>query len=212
MIYHTAFALLPSKLAHVLAVILSDFGVLLIPAVGIPSLFTPAPQPASITAICLTAIARPADEKHHAATDLSTKQLSERHFLRHCPHSGGVDNDGFSWQPELHCPVRASARRPFKQKPRPFPRSGFLFLRRLFATLTSLRFAPAMTHLRTRRCQKNRAFRCALTFLKELLCSRRNRFVPERIALLHGELLPFKRYSSNRCGFSRDSGNSGGVP
>jgi hypothetical protein len=107
--------------------VLADFRIFLVAPVGFPQLLTPAFLSALTAAIALASIARPANEKHQAATDRPAKQLSKRHFRRHCSQ-GGMDNDDFSWQPELHCcVVRLLRRSRHKQKPRPLPRSGFLF-------------------------------------------------------------------------------------
>jgi hypothetical protein len=81
--------------------VLADLRILLVTPVGFTKLLSPAFLPAFPAAVDLTSITRTADEKHHAATDCPAKQLSKRIFRRHCSR-GGVDNDGFSWQAELH--------------------------------------------------------------------------------------------------------------
>ena len=108
---------------------LADFRILLVTLVGFPQLLQPAFQPALLTAVSLTPIARPADEKHQTATDRPAKSLSKRNFRRHGSR-GGVDNDGVSWQAELHClKVRLPSRSHHNKTPTVDRGRGFSFLR-----------------------------------------------------------------------------------
>ena len=59
------------------AVIFPDFGILLIPPVGLPPLNPPHLAPAWITAVGVPPVARPANEKHCATTAGAAKKLTE---------------------------------------------------------------------------------------------------------------------------------------
>jgi hypothetical protein len=67
LIYHADLAKLPAILAHLVAVIPPDFGVLLVTPIGFLPLLSPILVAAFLTAIGLSPIARPTDKKHHSA-------------------------------------------------------------------------------------------------------------------------------------------------
>jgi hypothetical protein len=71
-------------LALTVAVILPNLGIGLIAPIRFPLLLEPHLTSAWITAIGLSSVARPTDEKHLHAVHRAAKQLSELHFAGHC--------------------------------------------------------------------------------------------------------------------------------
>jgi hypothetical protein len=73
LIYNAGLANAFAILTHPFALILTDFGILLISPVRLTPLLASASVPAFVVAVGLTSVARPTDEKHQPATDGSAK-------------------------------------------------------------------------------------------------------------------------------------------
>src|SRR5947208_2961025 len=79
LICHAALTKPVPALALVVAVIPAHLGIRSITAVRFTLLFQPFLTPALITAVRLSAVARPAYEKHSSTADRAAEQLSKRH-------------------------------------------------------------------------------------------------------------------------------------
>jgi hypothetical protein len=101
-ICHTRYALPLTAVPLPVAMILTDFPILLISPVGLQPLTPPRLTSASFAAVGMSAITRPADQEHRAAAVGAAKQLSKWNFCHHRSRAG-VDNGELSWQAELTC-------------------------------------------------------------------------------------------------------------
>ena len=63
--------------------ILPDLGILLIAPIRFLPLLPPRLSPAFLTAVRLTSVTRPTDEKHLSTPGRTAEQLSKRNFARH---------------------------------------------------------------------------------------------------------------------------------
>ena len=70
-------------LALPVPMILPDLGILLIAPIRFLPLLPPRLSPAFLTAVRLTSVTRPTDEKHLSTPGRTAEQLSKRNFARH---------------------------------------------------------------------------------------------------------------------------------
>jgi hypothetical protein len=120
LIYHADLAKLPAILAHLVAVIPPDFGVLLVTPIGFLPLLSPTLVAAFLTAIGLSPIARPTDKKTSLSNPLTGKTTVETKLRS--PSPSGAEWTMAVARGKLGFTIlwAGSSRGHHKQKPRPF--------------------------------------------------------------------------------------------